>query len=57
MQKHAIYPVGHPLLNDAIDGVMRKLALLLTERQSLSIGIARACLGCWQRWLDRSPCG
>jgi hypothetical protein len=41
MQKHAIYPAGHPLLNDAVDGVMRKLALLMTERQSLSIGIAR----------------
>jgi len=41
MQKHAIYPIGHPLLIDAVDGVMRKLGLLLTERQSLSIGIAR----------------
>ena len=41
MQKHAIYPSGHPLLNDAIDGVMRKISSLLKERQSLSIGIAR----------------
>lgn len=41
MQKHAIYPPGHPLLNDAIDGVMRKLALLLVDRESLSVGIAR----------------
>ena len=41
MQKHAIYPVGHPLLNQAIDGVMRKIALMLVDRQSLSIGIAR----------------
>lgn len=41
MQKHAIYPVGHPLLNHAVDGVMRKIALLLVDRQSLSIGIAR----------------
>ena len=41
MQKHAIYPAGHPLLNQAIDGVMRKLSLLLVDRASLSIGIAR----------------
>jgi len=41
MQKHAIYPGGHPLLNNAIDGVMRKLALLLADRDSLTIGIAR----------------
>ena len=41
MQKHAIYPGGHPLLNDAVDGVMRKIALLLADRDSLSIGIAR----------------
>ena len=41
MQKHAIYPAGHPLLNSAIDVVMKKLALLLVDRSSLSIGIAR----------------
>ena len=41
MQKHAIYPGGHPLLDAAIDGVMRKIALLLGHRDSLSIGIAR----------------
>jgi len=41
MQKHAIYPPGHPLLTAAIDGVMRKLALLLVDRSSLSIGVAR----------------
>ncbi len=41
MQKHAIYPTGHPLLNEAIDGVMRKVAILLVDRSSLSIGIAR----------------
>jgi hypothetical protein len=41
MQKHAIYPPGHPLLTAAIDGVMRKLSLLLVDRSSLSIGIAR----------------
>lgn len=41
MQKHAIYPAGHPLLTSAVDGVMRKVALLLVDRDSLSIGIAR----------------
>ena len=41
MQKHAIYPGGHPLLTDAVDGVMKKVALLLADRDSLSIGIAR----------------
>lgn len=41
MQKHAIYPAGHPLLNSAVDVVMRKLALLLADRDSLTIGIAR----------------
>lgn len=41
MQKHAIYPVGHPLLDQAIEGVMRKIAYLLVDRSSLAIGIAR----------------
>ena len=41
MQKHAMYPPGHPLLEAAIDGVMRKLSLLLVDRPALSIGIAR----------------
>lgn len=41
MQKYSMYPVGHPLLNNAADGVMRKLALLLVDRESLTIGIAR----------------
>ena len=41
MQKHAIYPVGHPLLNTAVDKVMKNIALLLVDRDSLSIGIAR----------------
>src|SRR5687767_10624071 len=41
MQKHAIYPAGHPLLNTAVDKVMKNVALLLVDRDSLSIGIAR----------------
>jgi hypothetical protein len=41
MQKHAIYPPGHPLLDVAVDGVVNKLAHLLVNRSSLSLGIAR----------------
>lgn len=41
MQKHAIYPAGHPLLNTAVDKVMKNIATLLVDRDSLSIGIAR----------------
>ena len=41
MQKHAIYPKGHPLLQATVDKVMNKVALLLVDRSSLSIGIAR----------------
>ena len=41
MQKHAIYPRAHPLLVEAVDGVLRRIALLLADRSSLSIGIAR----------------
>jgi hypothetical protein len=41
MQKHAIYPRGHPLLNSSDEGVFRKISLLLADRPSLSLGIAR----------------
>ena len=41
MHKTAIYPAGHPLLETAVDGVARKLGLLLRERPTLSIGVAR----------------
>lgn len=41
MHKHAIYPVGHPLLAGAVDGVARRLVPLLLERRTLSIGVAR----------------
>lgn len=41
MHKHAIYPPGHPLLASAVDGVMRRIAPLVTERGTLSIGVAR----------------
>lgn len=42
LNKHAIYPTKHPLLDVAIDGVANRLGLLFNEqRDSLSIGVAR----------------
>ena len=42
MNKHAIYPSAHPLLDVAVDGVSNRLAVLFVEaRDSLSIGVAR----------------
>src|SRR3954468_9292710 len=41
MHKHAIYPGGHPLLDQAVDSVQRALGRLLLDRPALSIGDAR----------------
>jgi HEAT repeat protein len=41
LHKHAMYPGGHPTLGPAADGVARRLAALLTERGTLSLGVAR----------------
>jgi hypothetical protein len=41
LQKHAIYPSGHPLLNGSVESVARRLDSLLVERMSLAIGVAR----------------
>jgi hypothetical protein len=42
LNKHAIYPSRHPLLDLAVYGVVNRLAVLFVgERQSLSIGVAR----------------
>src|SRR3954464_1063666 len=42
LNKHAIYPSKHPLLDVAIDGVANRLGLLFDgDRDSLSIGVAR----------------
>jgi len=42
LNKHAIYPSGHPLLDVAVDGVANRIGLLFTgDRHSLSIGVAR----------------
>ena len=41
LHKHAIYPRGHPLLDQAVDSVHRGLGRLLLDRPALSIGVAR----------------
>jgi len=42
LNKHTIYPAGHPLLGVAIEGVANRLELLfIGARDSLSIGVAR----------------
>ena len=41
LHKHAIYPDGHPLVEAAVDGVARRLAALMLERPTLSLGVAR----------------
>ena len=42
LNKHAIYPSSHPLLDVAVDGVATRIAALFVgDRDSLSIGVAR----------------
>jgi len=42
LNKHAIYPSSHPLLDLAVDGVANRIgALFVGDRESLSIGVAR----------------
>src|SRR6478752_2197006 len=41
LHKHAIYPPGHPLLDQAVDSVHATLTRLLADRPALSIGVAR----------------
>ena len=42
LNKHAIYPQNHPLLDVAVDGVANRLGMLFSgDRDSLSIGVAR----------------
>ena len=42
LNKHAIYPSSHPLLDLAVDGVANRLGMLFVDdRESLSIGVAR----------------
>jgi hypothetical protein len=41
LHKHAMYPEGHPSLAPAAAGVTRRAALLLEDRATLSLGVAR----------------
>ncbi len=41
LHKNAIYPPGHPLLEGATTGIARRIAALLQQRSSLSLGVAR----------------
>jgi hypothetical protein len=41
LHKNAIYPPGHPLLAGAVDALVLRLARLLQDRTSLSLGVAR----------------
>ena len=44
LHKHSIYPSGHPSLEPAAGAVTRRAALLLADRPSLSLGVARSQL-------------
>ena len=41
LQRHAMYPDGHPSLGPAVDAVMRRAHRLLEDRPSLAFGVAR----------------
>ena len=41
LHKNAIYPAGHPLLDDTSSELARRLETLLKERPALSLGVAR----------------
>ena len=41
LHKHSMYPSGHPSLQPAAAGVLRRLINLLQERPTLSLGVAR----------------
>ena len=41
LHKNAIYPTGHPMLAGATGGISASLSALLSERPSLSLGVAR----------------
>ena len=41
LHKHAMYPEGHPSLAPAAAGVVRRGDLLLQDRSSISLGVAR----------------
>jgi hypothetical protein len=41
LQRHAMYPNGHPSLAPAVDAVLRRANRLLEDRPSLAFGVAR----------------
>lgn len=41
LHKHAMYPLGHPSLGPSAAGVTRRAELLLEDRTTLSLGVAR----------------
>jgi hypothetical protein len=41
LHKHAMYPEGHPSLAPAVAAVARRAALLLADRGTVSLGVAR----------------
>lgn len=41
LQRHGMYPGGHPSLDAAVEALSRRLATLLRDRPVLSLGIAR----------------
>jgi len=41
LHKYSMYPDGHPLLESAVSGLTRRLALALVERQMIAIAVAR----------------
>ena len=41
LQKHAMYPAGHPVLGPSAESVFSRLSVLLASHGSLSIGVAR----------------
>ncbi|HEV7706312.1 MAG TPA: hypothetical protein VGO46_18585 [Gemmatimonadaceae bacterium] len=41
LHKYSMYPDGHPLLESAVSGITRRLALVLAERQMIAIAVAR----------------
>jgi len=41
LQKHSMYPPGHPVLGPSAESVISRLSVLLASHGSLSIGVAR----------------
>src|SRR5947207_9881877 len=41
LHKHSMYPEGHPSLAPAAAGLTRRAALLLEDRATISLGVAR----------------